>query len=370
MTAELTQRGATLTIDLAALQANYRLLVRKAAGADCAAAIKGNAYGISVAEAGKALWDAGCRSFYIARPDEGAELRSLLPKAGITVLDGFYASEGGFYTAHNLRPALAQLSEAEAWAGISSGLPCALHVDTGINRVGFSEFEFTALMRNTDVLKRLNVNSLMSHLACADDPASKMNEAQLKRFKNLCKRLPHIKASLANSSGIFLGKAYHFDEVRPGIALYGGNPTPHKKNPMKPVVHLHARILQVRDVMKGETVGYSATWRARRNSRIAIIAAGYADGIARKLSSGPKGALAQVFIAGQLCPVVGRVSMDMMTIDVTDVPARKLARANAAELLGKNILIDEVAGWAGTISYELLTHLGRRYSRVYSPAES
>jgi alanine racemase len=286
------------------------------------------------------------------------------------VLDGFYASEGRFYAAHNLRPALAQLSEAEAWAEIHAGLPAALHVDTGINRAGFSRDEFAALVKNTDLRKRLKVDSLMSHLACADNPTSRMNAAQLQRFKSLRKHFPNTPASFANSSGIFLGKAYHFDEVRPGIALYGGNPTPHKKNPMKPVAHLHARILQVRDVMKGETVGYSATWKTKRKSRIAIIAAGYADGMARKLSSGPKGGPAHVFIAAQRCPVVGRVSMDMMTIDVTDVPARKLAKAASAELFGKNILIDEVAGWAGTISYELLTHLGRRYSRVYSPAES
>jgi alanine racemase len=370
MTATLHQRGATLTIDLAALRANYLLLSQKAGGAQCAAAIKGNAYGISVAHAGKTLWEAGCRSFYVARPDEGEELRGTLPKATITVLDGLYDGEARYYARHALRPALTTFSQAQQWAEQNAGLQSALHVDTGINRVGLSKPEFDRISKDLSQLSRLNVRSLMSHLACADDPKHPLNRQQLARFLAVRKSFPATSASFANSSGIFLGKAYHFDEVRPGVALYGGNPTPHKKNPMRPIAHLHAKILQVREVAKGETVGYSATWKAKRDSRIAIIAAGYADGIARKLSSGPKGGPAHVFIAGKRCPVVGRVSMDMMTIDVTNLPEGKLAKSDAAELFGKNITIDEVAGWAGTISYELLTHLGRRYARVYSDKES
>ncbi len=366
----MSTSGATLTIDLAALQVNYRLLARKAGAAECAAAIKANAYGISAADAGKALWDAGCRSFYVARPDEGGCLRKVLPEARITVLDGLYKGETKYYIAHALRPALTTVNQAGEWARLGQGMPCTLHVDTGINRAGLPARDFAIITTNAALMQNLKVETLMSHLACADDPKHKMNPEQLNRFRQLRKQLPNTRASFANSSGIFLGKAYHFNEVRPGVALYGGNPTPHKKNPMQPVAYLHARILQVRDVTKGETVGYSATWKAKRNSRIAIIAAGYADGIARKLSSSNPNGPAQVFIAGQRCPIIGRVSMDMMTIDVTDVAERKLAKSDAAELFGKNILIDEVAGWAGTISYELLTHLGRRYARVYSPTES
>jgi alanine racemase len=362
--------GATATIDLAALKANYLLLARKAKTAETAAAIKGDAYGLGVKPVAKTLWAAGCRSFYVARPEEGGELRAILPTAKITVLDGLYFGETGYYRTHNLTPALATAKQAEEWARFGAGLETTLHVDTGINRIGLDIGNYCAVAASVGMAERINVTMLMSHLACADEPLQFMNALQLQRFKETRRLLPDIRASFANSSGIFLGAKYHFDEVRPGIALYGGNPTPHKENPMKPVAHLHARILQIRDVAKGQTVGYSATWKAKRNSRIAIIAAGYADGIARKLSSTPKGGPAQVYLAGQRCPVVGRVSMDMMTIDVTDVSMRKLAHAQEAELFGKHIPIDEAAGWAGTISYELLTHLGKRYARVYSPAES
>jgi alanine racemase len=358
--------GAVLTIDLAALRSNYRMLQRKAGKAHCAAAIKGNAYGLGLAASAKALWAEGCRSFFVARPEEGEDLRAILPRATITVLDGFYRGEASYFSKHKLAPALTTSEQVTDWAKLAAGLSCSLHVDTGINRAGLESDAFLKLARDNTLLSRLNVRTLMSHLACADDPAHPMNAAQLERFKQLRTAMPQAKASFANSSGIFLGKAYHFDEVRPGIALYGGNPLPHTKNPMKPVVHLAARILQVRDVPQGETVGYSATWKAKRPSRIAIIAAGYADGIARKLSSVPQGGPAHVAIAGQRCPVVGRVSMDMMTIDVTDVPQRKLTKATHAELLGKHISIDEMASWAGTIAYELLTHLGARYQRLYS----
>ncbi len=247
---------------------------------------------------------------------------------------------------------------------------CTLHVDTGINRAGLQPAEWLAVTGDDKLLRKLNIRMLMSHLACGDDKDSPMNQQQLDRFTGIRKAVPHIPASFSNSPGIFLGQAYHFDEVRPGVALYGGNPTPYQKNPMKPVVTLEARILQIRNLHAGETVGYSATWAAKRASRIAMIAAGYADGVARKLSSSHPNGPAQVFLGGQRCPIVGRVSMDMMTIDVTDVPERKLAKAKTAELFGPHISVDEAAGWAGTISYELLTHLGKRYARVYAQAES
>jgi alanine racemase len=362
--------GAAVTVDLAALAANYAVLARKSRTATCAAAIKADAYGLTLAPVAKALWAAGCRSFYIARPDEGAKLRAIFPKATITVLDGLYEGHAGFYRKHQLVPALTTLSQIRDWAKNAKGAACTLHVDTGINRAGLQPSDWLAFTGDDKLLSTLNIRMLMSHLACGDDNQSPMNQQQLDRFTAIRKAVPHLKASLANSPGIFLGKAYHFDEVRPGVALYGGNPTPYQKNPMKPVVTLEARILQVRNIQKGDTVGYSATWKAGRPSRIAIIAAGYADGVARKLSSSQTHGPAQVWLAGQRCPIVGRVSMDMMTIDVTDVPERKLAKATSAELFGKHITVDEAAGWAGTISYELLTHLGKRYARVYANAES
>jgi alanine racemase len=368
MTANLA--GATATIDLAALTANYTLLAHKAKTAQTAAAIKGDAYGLGVKQVAKTLWNAGCRSFYVARPEEGATLRAILPRAAITVLDGLYEGQAAFYRKHKLIPALTTMLQIHDWARNGKGEPCSLHIDTGINRVGLQPQDWLAFTGDDKLLRTLNIRMLMSHLACGDDNQSPMNQQQLDKFKAIHAGVPHLSASLANSPGIFLGKAYHFDEVRPGVALYGGNPTPYQKNPMKPVVTLEARILQVRNIQQGDTVGYSATWTAKCPSRIAIIAAGYADGIARKLSSHQTNGPAQVAIAGQRCPIVGRVSMDMMTIDVTDVPERKLAKVTHAELFGKHISVDEAAGWAGTISYELLTHLGKRYARVYNQAES
>ena len=362
--------GATATIDLAALKANYTLLAGKAKTVHTAAAIKGDGYGLGVKPVAETLWAAGCRSFYVARPEEGATLRAILPHATITVLDGLYEEHAAYYRKYKLIPALTTLSQMQTWAKNGKGEACTLHVDTGINRAGLQPTEWLAFTGDDKLLRTLNIRMLMSHLACGDDNTSPMNQQQLDRFRAIHAGVPHLRASLANSPGIFLGREYHFNEVRPGVALYGGNPTPYQKNPMKPVVTLEARILQIRSIQAGDTVGYSATWKAFRPTRIAVIAAGYADGIARKLSSHQPNGPAQVYLGGQRCPIVGRVSMDMMTIDVTDVPERKLAKATYAELFGKHITVDEAAGWAGTISYELLTHLGKRFARVYNQAES
>jgi alanine racemase len=362
--------GAVLTIDLSALQRNYRKLVQKAGKVACGAAVKGDAYGLGLKPVVKTLWAEGCRSFYVARPEEGANLRAILPRATITVLDGLYEGHAGFYRKHQLVPALTTLPQIRDWAKNGKSAPCSLHVDTGINRAGLQPSEWLTFTGDDTLLNKLNIRTIMSHLACGDDNQSPMNMQQLDRFQAIRNAVPHIPASFANSPGIFLGRAFHFDEVRPGVGLYGGNPTPYQKNPMKAVVTLAVRILQVRSIQKGDTVGYSATWAAQRPSRIAVIAAGYADGVARKLSSSQNQSPAQVYLAGQRCPIVGRVSMDMMTVDVTDVPERKLAKATHAELFGKNIPVDEAASWAGTISYELLTHLGKRYARVYNAMES
>jgi alanine racemase len=364
----VTRAGAVLTIDLDALEHNYRLLARKAGKADCGAAVKGDAYGIGIRQAGPALWNAGCRTFFVARPGEGEELRGILPKAVIYVLDGLYSDQAAYYAKHRLRPALVSPVEAREWAAFSNGrLPCALHVDTGINRLGLSIADFRGIVADAKLMAKLNVTLLMSHLACSDVHDHKMNAQQLARFTTFRKALPDIPASLCNSSGIFLGKAYHFDLVRPGVALYGGNPTPHTKNPMKAVATLDGVVLQVRDVKKDETVGYSATWKAARDSRIAMLGTGYRDGIPRKLSSNKKVPPAVVWIAGKRCPIVGRVSMDMMCIDVTDA---KVHKGMHAQIIGNKMPVDEVATRAGTISYEVLTHLGLRYARVYVGGKS
>ena len=366
--------GAVLSIDLAAVKQNWRRLKAQAGRAECGAAIKGNAYGLGVTPVARALWEAGCRTYFVARPKEGEELRAILADATIYVLDGLFAGQAEFYAKLNLCPALISSSEAKEWAAFGRAygrkLPCALHVDTGINRLGFSMSEFAALLDDNFTMDGLNVGLLMSHLACADDAAHPMNRRQAEAFNAVRQRLPGVPASLANSSGIFLGADFTHDLVRPGIALYGGNPTPKVANPMQAVAILEGTVMQLRSIAPGETVGYSATWEARRESRIAILGAGYKDGVPRTLSSRAPDGPAQVFINGRRCPIIGRVSMDMMGIDVTDLAPGSVTRGTRAEILGRNILIDEAASWAGTISYELLTRLGSRYARLYTGLES
>jgi alanine racemase len=366
--------GAVLSIDLSALQANYKTLAKKAGKAATGVAIKGDAYGLGIAPVSRALWDAGCRDYFVARPKEGEELRGLLPGATIYVLDGLFPGQAEFYAIHKLRPALIALEEAEEWAAFGrqygSALPCALHVDTGINRLGLSMEQFHALMLDKFLMQGLNVSLLMSHLACADTPDHPLNEKQRQRFSIVRAAMPDVPASLANSSGIYLGKGFVHNLVRAGVALYGGNPVAPKKNPMQPVVHLEGSIIQLRDVKKGDTVGYSATWKAPHDSRIAILGAGYKDGVPRSLSSKQKDGPAHVWVGGKRCPIIGRISMDMMAIDVTKVKPTLLQKGSRAEIFGNRIPIDEAAGWAGTISYELLTRLGSRYARVYAQKES
>jgi alanine racemase len=361
--------SARVLIDLAALQSNYIVLAKAAASAQCGVAIKGEAYGLGLAPVARALWQVGCQHYFVARPMEGADLRAVLPQAKIYVLDGFYEGQGAFYLAHSLIPVLISPEEAREWASVSALHPCAIHIDTGINRLGFTAQEFAALCADADLRKQIHINLLLSHLACSDEEHS-LNEKQLAAFNELRKLLPDVPASFANSSGIYLGAGYAHNIVRAGIALYGGNPQPGKPNPMKPVVTLQAKVMQTRFVKAGDTIGYSATWTAPRDSRIAILGAGYRDGVPRKLSSSQVNGPAQVFIAGRRAAIVGRVSMDMMACDVTDIPERDIKRGDFADIFGPNIMVDETATWAGTISYELLTHLGNRYYRRYIGGES
>lgn len=361
--------GAILTIDLAAVQDNWRILDSIAGGAECGAAVKANAYGLGMLPVCSALWKAGCRSFFVARPREGERLRGLLPEATIYVLDGLFAGEPEHFERFALRPALISPAEARGWAEFCRGrgrrLPCGLHVDTGINRLGFSPPEFASLVDDRPTIQGLEISLLMSHLACADEPAQPMNARQLATFRDVRGRLPKVPASLANSSGIFLGKDYALDLVRPGLALYGGNPTPGRPNPMRQVVRLEGVVMQVRDLVPGDVVGYGATWQARRPSRIALLGAGYKDGIPRGFSSGLVDRPAEVAVDGVRCPVIGRISMDMMAVDVTDLPAGSVAQGTRVEILGRTISLDEAAEWAETISYELLARLGGRFARAF-----
>ncbi len=356
--------SAIVTVDLAALQSNYKTLVACAPSAETGAAIKADAYGLGIEPCSRALWNAGCRNFFVARPTEGEELRSILPDAKIYVLDGLYDGQAAYYVKHRLVPSLISPEEAREWARDAGQAPCAIHVDSGINRVSFSPDGLANLLAEK---LPLNIILLMSHLASSEERDNSFNEDQRRRFEKARAMLPGVKASLANSSGVFLGDGFILDLVRPGVALYGGNPLPGKANPMKPVATLEVRVLQVRDVPRGETVGYNSTWRASRLSRIALIGAGYRDGIPRNMSSTLSKTPAQVFINGILCPIIGRVSMDMTAVDVTDAQVK---RGHWAEFFGHNIALDDAAASAGTISWVLLTHLGNRYHRRYIGGES
>lgn len=361
---------AVLRIDLGALRSNWAGLNKQSGRAECAGVVKADAYGLGLEEICKALTEEGCRTFFVATLDEGRRVRHVQPGAVIYVLDGLLPGAEDHYGGFDLRPALSSLEEVEAWAAycarVGRRMPAAVHIDTGINRLGMPAAEVERAARNPTLIGRFDLALVMSHLACADDPASPRNEAQRHRFEALRALLPPAAASLANSGGIALGAAYHYDLVRPGIALYGGRAHEGGPNTMRQVVRLKARILQVREIGAGEAVGYGAIWKAQQPSRIATIACGYADGFLRALS-GPTGHPGPVgFIGAHPVPVVGRVSMDLITVDVTGVPLELVRRGAWVEVIGERVTVDDLTDRAGTIGYELLTRLGRRLHRVYA----
>ncbi len=365
--------GARLIVDLAAIAANYRLLRDRVAPAECAAVVKADAYGLGAAKVTPALLAAGCRTFFVAHVDEGIAVRKALhhaagsdpagDEARILVLNGAPRGAEGVLLEHRLGPVLNSLGDVEAWRTVAgAGVPAAaLHVDTGMSRLGLPADELALLERRPERLEGVELACVMSHLACADEPDHQLNAAQRGAFQRALAALPRAPASLANSSGVFLGRAYHLDLVRPGIALYGASPVPGRPNPMTQVVRLQGRILQVREIDSGRSVGYGATHRAARAERIATVAVGYADGYLRSLGNIGKGR-----VAGVLVPVVGRVSMDLITFDITDVPGHQATPGDAIELIGDAYPVDAMAADAGTISYEILTRLGRRFERVYT----
>jgi alanine racemase len=360
---------AVLTIDLDAVAANYRALRDLAAGAECAAVVKADAYGLGMDRIAPVLWRAGCRTFYVATIDEGRRLRTLLPEATIYVLAGLMPGTAELYRGHNLRPVLNSEAEIADWAGfcVAQGerLACAVHIDSGMNRLGLSAAEVERIAAEGGPMPALTLSLVMSHLACADEPGHPKSEAQRRIFDRLRALLPAAPASLANSPGIMLGPDFTYDLVRPGLALYGGHPRGQGANPFQPVVALKGRILQLRDVARGETLGYGASRTLRKPARIAVVAVGYADGFSRALSvaDGEEG------FAGYLGPhaalLVGRVSMDLVTLDVSRVPEALARRGAWVELIGPNMPAHMLAAHARTIDYEVLTNLGRRAFRRY-----
>jgi alanine racemase len=365
------EAGGTLTIDLAAIEANWRTLKRELLTVECAAVVKANAYGLGLEPVTTTLAKAGCKTFFVADIAEARSVRSRADEADIYVLDGFTPDWGDAFIEINARPVINSTTELAEWDAFVSAHSwrggAALHIDTGMRRLGISPDEAAALAPRAQT-ENHGIALIMSHLACADTPDHPLNAAQIKMSRELHMLYTGIPASLANSSGIFLGDTAHFDLARPGAALYGVNPTPGKPNPMQSVVELTGRILQLRNVAPEETVGYGATWTAKRATRIAVVALGYADGLVRSgggTDDHPGGA---AIVAGTRCPIVGRISMDLVCIDITDLPPGAVHRGEHAMLVGGEIGVDEVAAAAGTIGYEILTRLGPRCHLVYRGA--
>jgi alanine racemase len=352
--------SGVVVVDLAALERNYRTLRDAAAPAECAAVVKANAYGLGVAPVARRLLGAGCRRFFVATLAEGQELRAVVPDAAIYVLEGVLAGQSSALVESALRPVLNSLEQAERWAAEAPVRPAALHVDTGITRLGLSAGDAAALARDQELLDRLDVDYLLTHFACADEPEHPLNRLQLERFAALRRLLPEWPTSIGNSAAVFLDAQHRGDLVRPGIALYGGNPFAARANPLAPVVTVKARILQIRAVDAALTVGYGATYGTRPPARLAVLGVGYADGYPRAL--GNSGAAA---VAGRRVPVVGRVSMDLTCIDISTIPHHQVRCGDWAELIGAQISLEDVAASAGTVNYEILTRLGRRLHREY-----
>ena len=362
------EAGGVLTIDLAAIEANWRALGRRAMPAECAAVVKADGYGLGLEPVAKRLAKAGCKSFFVADLGEARRLRAALPDQAIYVLDGLLPNTAAVFAEINARPVIGSLVELAEWDAFCSAQKwtggAALHVDTGMNRLGISANDAAALAPRIRA-ENHGITLLMSHLACADQPDNPLNQKQMALFREVRLLYRGIPSSIAASSGIFLGNPAHCDMVRPGAALYGVNPTPGKANPMQPVVELKAHVLTVRNVGKGETVGYGGVWTARHASRLAILAAGYADGYLRSASATDEAPGSDVMIAGKRCPVVGRISMDLMAVDISALPDKAVRRGDLVTLIGDDVTLDDVGNKAGTIGYEILTSLGRRYHRVY-----
>jgi alanine racemase len=366
-------QAARLTVRLGAIAANYRTYRRMVGPASVAAVVKADAYGLGAARVAPSLAAAGCDSFFVARLEEGVDLRKLLPQARIFVLDGAPPDAVPALLTHRLTPALNSLAEVAAWGAAAGAarttLDAVLHVDTGFNRLGLPGEELAILAAQARTrLAGLNLVLVMSHLACADAASDTMNAEQLSRFQQALAMLPAAPASLAASHGAMLGPDYHFDLVRPGVGLYGANPQPSNpgepggQNLMQTACVLTGKLLQLRRIASGECVGYGATFRAKRPTMLATVALGYADGIPRAASN--QGLAA---IGGTRVPFAGRVSMDTIILDVTDM-AEQPRVGDDVELLGDTITLGEAAAAAATNEYEILTRLGRRVPRVYREA--
>jgi len=358
--------GGRLIVDLDALKANYQLIARTVSPARAAAVVKADAYGLGAARVAPALAEAGCRDFFVAALSEALSLKPHLPAdARIYVLNGLQPGGEPSCARAGVRPVLNSLEQAQRWRAIARAegqrLPAALQLDSGMSRLGLSPAEAEQIAADAGFFRDVEVELLMSHLACADTPEARANNDQLARFEALADRAPpNIPRSIANSGGSFLPRDFHGDLVRPGLALYGAAPLVGVPSPVRPVIGLEARVIQVRTISAGTGVGYGLSYTAPDERRIATVSVGYADGWPRRL-----GGRAAAYFGDVRLPIVGRVSMDSMSIDVSALPEGALVEGDYVELIGPRQSLETVAELADTIAYEILTSLGRRYSRIY-----
>jgi alanine racemase len=362
------ETGGTLTVDLDAIADNWQTLTRRLFAVECGAVVKANAYGLGLEPVTARLAKAGCKTFFVADVAEARRARNRAHEAAIYVLNGFSPEAANAFAELNVQPVINSTVELAEWdafvatQGWRGG--AAIHIDTGMNRLGMSAEEAAALAPRLQQ-ENHGITLLMSHLACAEVQDHPLNASQIRLFRELRMLYHGVPASLANSAGIFIGDTAHFDVARPGAALYGINPTPGRTNPMRNVLTLSGLVLQVRKVPQGESVGYGATWNAKRASRIAVAALGYADGLLRAGSGPDRKAGGSAIVAKKRCPIVGYISMDLTCIDVTDLPNNAVRRGDSATFIGEDLLIDEVAASAGTIAYEVLVRLGSRCHLAY-----
>ena len=356
------QAGAIATINLDALAENYLLLKRNAEKAETAGVVKADAYGMGINRVAPVLWDCGCKVFFTAHVSEGVFLRKLLPSAEIHILNGLLPGGAELYQDYNLIPVLGSLDEIARWRAFCAAkpLPCDIHVDTGMRRLGLPPDELQILAKDKKHLAGMDIRLVLSHFASADEEKNAQNKEQRIAFESARYILPMGKTSFANSAGIFLGKHYRGDVVRPGIALYGCNPTPWLQNPMLQVLSLHARVLQVRNASAGETVSYGGTYTVEKPTRIATVSLGYADGYLRSITGSGHG-----YLDGQPLTIIGRITMDLIMLDATNIKPEDCRPGDWVEFIGSNISVDSVAARARTISHEILTNLGSRYHRRY-----
>ncbi|MBB3218198.1 alanine racemase [Ochrobactrum sp. RC6B] len=353
--------GGVLTIDLAALRHNYSAIARHIAPTRAAAVVKADAYGLGASRVAPAFYDAGCRDFFVAHLGEAIALKPFLqPDATLYVLNGLQPGTEAACARDGILPVLNSLEQIENWGALAARqgrkLPALLQLDTGMSRLGLSASEFERLLENFALLDNIDIKFVISHLASGDEPENAANARQLANMTALLVRLPKLPVAFANSGGSFLDKSYHFDLARPGVALYGVGP----ENEIVPVLTLSARVIQVRDIDKGAAVGYGGTYVAEGPMRVATIAVGYADGWFRSLSN--KGS---AFFGDTRLPIIGRVSMDSITLDVSALPEGTLKLGSLVELIGPHQRLEDVARDCDTIPYEILTALGNRYARVY-----